>query len=91
MMPGSIRKRNLLWATLSAIFGNFGEAYRRLEACPHEHRGWEWGHLHLRTDYSSPQVLRHPSGLNDLAFDPSGRRVATAAKDANPPTKVAPP
>ncbi len=59
----------------------FAEARRQLEACPAEQRGWEWRFLRNQVDDHAVELRGHHGSINQIAFDPSGRRAATAGSD----------
>ena len=58
-----------------------GEAKRRLSGCTRAHRDWEWAHLSWRADTSSLRLEGHLDGVRTVAFDPSGRWLASGSAD----------
>jgi WD40 repeat protein/serine/threonine protein kinase len=71
-----------LAAAESAIRDNrVEEARARLEAAPAELRGWEWNHLHGRTDRSLGTARAHEKGITSVAFSTGDSSVFTASLD----------
>ncbi len=53
-----------------------------LEGCPSDLRGWEWNYLHGLAGKDG-RSLQHPAGVFTVAFDPSGRRLASGCQDGS--------
>ncbi|MDP6408175.1 MAG: serine/threonine-protein kinase [Planctomycetota bacterium] len=60
---------------------NFAEARRRLDACPEELRGWEWGHLDLACDQSLQTLEGHENVVRSVAWNPAGTRIVSGSRD----------
>ena len=60
---------------------NFAEARRRLDACPEELRGWEWGHLDLACDQSLQTLEGHEFWVSSVAWNPAGTRIVSGSYD----------
>lgn len=56
----------------------FDEARRWLSGAPSQHRGWEWKHLMSRLDHSLFRIDAHDRPVEQIAFSPDGRWMATA-------------
>ncbi len=53
-----------------------------LEGCPSGLRGWEWHYLHGLAGKDG-RSLQHSAGVFAVAFDPSGRRLASGCQDGS--------
>ena len=56
---------------------NLADAFRYLDECPVELRGWEHGHLCWLFDGSKQTLYGHTGGVSSVAFSPDGRRLFT--------------
>ncbi|HEX5010573.1 MAG TPA: serine/threonine-protein kinase [Planctomycetota bacterium] len=72
---------NLRAADAALAQGGWAEARRVLEACPEEHRGWEWHHLWLRSQASLLALQPGGGAVLATAMTPDGRRVVTGCAD----------
>ena len=64
-------------------FGSAITAWKLLESCPFEFRGWE--HDHLTTLLSKNQVILHghSRNVNGVAVSPDGKRIASTGEDGS--------
>ncbi len=53
-----------------------------LDGCPRDLRGWEWHYLR-GLSHKDENPLNHPAGVHAVAFDPSGRRLASGCQDGS--------
>jgi WD40 repeat protein len=68
-------------ARLKVEAGDFAQGERVLEACPGQHRGWEWYHL-ARMAQISRQVLRgHTAPVQGVFFNPADGSLLSADGD----------
>jgi WD40 repeat protein/serine/threonine protein kinase len=72
---------NLSAADASLRAHEVAEAKRRLAACDESLRGWEWRHLHLRSDTSLSVLSGHEDGIETIAVSPDGTRYASGSWD----------
>ena len=61
--------------------GNTTEARRRLNDCPEELRGWDWGHLDLACDLSLQKLEGHESSVRSVVWNPAGTRIVSGSDD----------
>src|SRR5262249_12624618 len=61
---------------------NLRRARELLEECPDDKRDWEWRCL-KRLCEVNPVVIRDKSGINSVAFDAGGERIASACGDGS--------
>ncbi len=66
---------NISAAALALGNGNISEARARLDACPSELRGWEWGHLNMSVDPSLLTIELTEASWTSLAWCPDGTRL----------------
>jgi WD40 repeat protein/predicted Ser/Thr protein kinase len=72
-----------LGAAVAALSGHdVADAARHLERAPQELRGWEWRHLHSRSDDSSDLLHLRPGAPAFLLPGPVGVRVGTFRETA---------
>jgi tRNA A-37 threonylcarbamoyl transferase component Bud32 len=60
---------------------NLPEAFRHLEECQWNLRGWEHAHLRQRFDSSKLTLLGHTDIVYSVAFSPDGKRILTGCWD----------
>ncbi|MHC4991507.1 MAG: WD40 repeat domain-containing protein, partial [Planctomycetota bacterium] len=74
---------NVAAAIAALEAGETRETRRRLEAAPAALRGWEWHHIDAALDDSEALLRGHESWVEAVAFDPTGRLLASAAKEVH--------
>jgi WD40 repeat protein/serine/threonine protein kinase len=62
--------------------GQFRRIPDLLAGCPPDLRGWEWYYLHGLA-HNAQEPLNHPAGVHAVAFDPSGRQLASGCQDGS--------
>lgn len=72
---------NVLAADASLRVFEAQEARRSLELCDATLRGWEWGHLKLRSDVSENTLTGHTGKVTCVAYSPDGQRIASGSED----------
>ena len=60
--------------------GNVAAAWRALEDCPEDLRGWEWHYL-MRLCRVESLIIRDTTEVRGVAFSPTGDRLASAGAD----------
>jgi WD40 repeat protein/HEAT repeat protein len=54
-----------------------------LESCPVELRDWEWHYLKRLCQPERLRLVGHDAAINDVAFSPDSKRLATASNDGS--------
>lgn len=73
----SIYAGKLLLAQAAFNENNVPEAFRYLEECQWDLRGWEHAHLRWKFDSSKQTFHGHTHGLDSVAWSPDGKRILT--------------
>jgi WD40 repeat protein len=60
------------------LAGNTGLLRELLNGCPPAHRHWEWHYLKRQSDASLLTLIDDESTVNGVAFNPDGKRLASA-------------
>jgi WD40 repeat protein/serine/threonine protein kinase/Flp pilus assembly protein TadD len=60
---------------------NVGRADQILDECPLEYRNWEWRYLKRLCHADMVTLAGHTQPIHGLAYDPHGRRLASASLD----------
>jgi eukaryotic-like serine/threonine-protein kinase len=63
------------------LANNVGRTRDLLDACPPELRQWEWRYLRRLTESGLATFTGHQDEVTSVAFDASGKRVASASRD----------
>ena len=71
----------LLLAQSAFAENNVAEAFRYLDECQWDLRGWEHGHLRWRFDGSKQTLKGHTGNVSSVAFSPDGKRILTGSSD----------
>jgi len=61
--------------------GYAGNTKSLLESCPADLRGWEWHYLRYISDEARLTIDGHDLTVTAVAFNPSGRQIASASMD----------
>jgi eukaryotic-like serine/threonine-protein kinase len=67
---------NLAWRD-----GNVRQVLQLLDACPEEHRRWEWYYLRRLCFPELRRIAAHDGPIRGIAFSPDGRQLASAGND----------
>ncbi len=72
---------NVVAADASIRANEVVEAKRRLDDCDPELRGWEWRHLHLRSDSSRRVLEGHGARVSSVAWSADGATILSGSED----------
>lgn len=62
--------------------GDAAESLELLQKVDDQRRGWEWHYLHRLSRDKNPPIATHKGGVTCVAYDPTGRYIASAGADA---------
>jgi len=68
-------------AQLAFAVNDVPEAFRYLDACQWDLRGWEHRHLRRRFDASKQTLIGHARFVTSACFSPDGKRILTGSRD----------
>ena len=74
---------NIQLASSRLNTSQFNGVRELLDQSPRRWRNWEFRHLIASSDESLLTLEGHEAGIADLAFSPSGKRLATASRDGS--------